>query len=217
MFNSILLWIKYLYNKDNNIFSVPKILTEIKKKQMVESFKNGMPLDDISTEFGLKKATIIKHLKSSLGLIEYKKIDKNLSISKNIIEQTEPNLKTLEIDFIEISPLQQPFDFEDRKDLTTEPLEKFCFPENIYMIINSNTELEIKLIRDFPEYEFLPDKDQNRKVIKLFADKKLAKSFISKNNKLIKIPNGKIIQLASRFLIDKGITRIIFENNLLSV
>ena len=71
-------------------------------------------------------------------------------------------------------------------------------------------------IRDFPEYNFLPEVDQKRKIIKLFSNKKTANSFCSKNQKVIKVPNGYVLNLASPYLIKKGISRIIFDNYLLS-
>ena len=55
-------------------------------------------------------------------------------------------------------------------------------PNNIYMIVDTNIELEIKYIRDFPEYSFLSDEDQKCKTIKLFQ-MKLAKQVCSKSNK----------------------------------
>ena len=196
---------------------MPKILSEIKKKQMVESFRSGACFEDLSITYGLKKVTIIKHLKSLIGLSEYKNLEKKLLTSKDNIKDEVLNPSNIASEFVEISPLEQTFDFGVRKDLTSVPLEELSIPENIYMVVNANTELQINLISDFPEYDFLSDSDQKRKVIRLFADKKLAKSFTSNSQKLIKIPNGRIFYLASRFLIEKGITRIIFENNLLSI
>ena len=196
---------------------MPKILSEIKKKQMVESFKCGTPLEDLSIEYGLKKVTIIKHLKNLIGSSEFKNIENSLVNRKDNIHNRELNSSPTTYEFVEISPLEQNFDFGVRKDLTSVPLEESSLPENIYMLVNGSTELEANLISDFPEYGFLSDSDQKRKVIRLFSDKKLAKSFTSKNQKLIKIPNGRIFYLASQFLKEKGITRIIFENNLLAI
>ena len=70
---------------------------------------------------------------------------------------------------------------------------------------------------DFPEYSFLPDDDQERRIIKLFSDKKAASAFCKKNQKIIKVPNGEVFSLVTSFLIDKGISRIIFDENLISI
>ena len=119
--------------------------------------------------------------------------------------------------FYEITPLKDTVDFEIRKDLTSKPLIEFRFPNNCYMIIDKDNELEIFQIEDFPEYSFLSEDDQKNKVIKLFSDKKVARTFCNKNQKIIKVPNGQVFILVTSFLIEKGISRIIFDENLLSI
>ena len=119
--------------------------------------------------------------------------------------------------FYEITPLKDTVDFEIRKDLTSKPLIEFRFPNNCYMIIDKDNELEIFQIEDFPEYSFLSEDDQKNKVIKLFSDKKVARTFCNKNQKIIKVPNGQVFILVTSFLIEKGISRIILDENLLSI
>ena len=94
---------------------MPKILSEIKKKQMVESFKGGTLLEDLSIEYGLKKVTIIKHLKNLIGSAEFKNIEKTLLNRKDNIQNTELNSSPATYEFVEISPLEQTFDFGVRK------------------------------------------------------------------------------------------------------
>ena len=229
---------------------MPKILTAIKKKEMLELFKTGFSIDELANKYCLKKLTIKKHLKSLLGDSEFKKIIKyvvnkelntdeaDIRIEKDdnlfFQNQSETSLKNesdklnkeedvLDLsfqsnsDFIEITPLKGEFNFETRKDLTSKPLNEFLLPHNSYMVVDKNNELEVFFIKDFPEYCFLPDADQQRKIIKLFSDRKSASSFCNKNQKTIKVPNGEVFGLASSFLIKKGISRIIFDDNLLSI
>ena len=224
---------------------MPKIISDIKKKKMAEAFLEGLSFEDLTIQFDLKKNTIIKHLKTILGLKEYKRIEKerhglnseninfesrliksnhleeksNIDNNTGTIDQTEfggDDLVTQD-DFFELAPLNENFDFAERKDLTSLPLKNFNFPSNLYMIVDNNIELEISLIKDFPEYSFLPDCDQSLKTIKLFPDKKSASSFCKKNQRLIKVPNTNVFQLTASFLIKKGIKRIIYEDNLLSL
>ena len=53
--------------------------------------------------------------------------------------------------------------------------------------------------------------------IEIFSDQKIAKKVCLTNQKLIKIPNPKVLELAAKKLKEKGITRIIYEDNLLSL
>ena len=64
---------------------------------------------------------------------------------------------------------------------------------------------------------FLPNKDLERKTIKIFSDIKQAKKSCSKNLKVIKIPNPNVFKIASYSLKAKGISRIIFDNSLVAL
>jgi len=124
---------------------------------------------------------------------------------------------TSDENFYEIAPLKHNIDFEIRKDFTSKPIKEFIFPNNSYLIVDKNNELEIFQIKDFPEYSFLSEDDQKHKVIKLFSEKKDARTFCNKNQKIIKVPNGQVFILVTAFLIEKGICRIIFDENLISI
>ena len=190
---------------------------------MVEAFKKGASLDDLSILYKLKVSTIKKHLKNSLGETEFKKtinlkqikdendqdLDRNEGKKQSKVQKDE--------NFFEIPPLNETYDFGVRKDFASKPLKDFVLPENIFLIVDKSIELEIFSIRDFQEYSFLSETDQNRKIIKLFSDKKSANSFCNKNQKIIKVPNGNIFFLASSFLKEKGISRIIYDDHLLSI
>ena len=205
---------------------MPKILSEENKKDMIKDFKSGRSFQEISIKFDLKEITIRKHLKKLLTKEEFedrkkflkeKKTNSSDIQSTNFINTKNSNSDINQEPFYEILPLNEEIDFGVRKDLTTKPLKEFYLPNNIYMIVDTNIELEIKYIRDFPEYSFLSDEDQKCKTIKLFSDKKLAKQVCSKSNKILKIPNGEVFKLSSSFLLKKGITRIIYDDYLLSI
>lgn len=220
---------------------MPKILSDLKKNEIALAFKSGSTLDELSTQYGLNKSTIIKYLKKILSDSEYERIKKskspkivNKNSSENKIEKVI-NLKSNndeadfknpknfynssndDENFTEIPPLFEFIDLERQVDLTSKPLNEFSFPDDIFMIIDKNIELETQTVRDYPEYDFLSDSDQNRKIIKVFSKKKSASLFCSKNQKVLKVPNGKVLNLAAPFLLKKGITRIIFDDYLLSI
>ena len=53
---------------------MPKKLSEIKKKEMVDAFKKESTFDELVILYKLKVNTIKKHLKSLLSESEFKKI-----------------------------------------------------------------------------------------------------------------------------------------------
>ena len=85
------------------------------------------------------------------------------------------------------------------------------------MIVDKKIELEIKLLKDFPEWEFLPHDDLSRKTIEIFFDLNIARRTCNKEQKVIKVPNTDVFKIAAPFLIAKGITRIVCSENLISL
>ena len=85
------------------------------------------------------------------------------------------------------------------------------------MIVDKKIELEIKQLKDFPEWQFLPSDDLNRKTIEIFFDLNLAKRSCNKEQKVLKVPNTNVFKIASPVLIAKGISRIVFAENLIAL
>ena len=85
------------------------------------------------------------------------------------------------------------------------------------MVVNKNIELEIKLLKEYPDWDFLPNSDLNRKTIEIFNDIKVAKRSCNKEQKVLKVPNTDVFRIASPVLIAKGISRIVCAENLIAL
>ena len=77
--------------------------------------------------------------------------------------------------FFEIAPVDYEIDNSSRKELSSISLSEVDFPRVVYMVVDKKIELEIKLLKDFPEWQFLPKDDLCRKTIEIFFDLDLAK------------------------------------------
>ena len=119
--------------------------------------------------------------------------------------------------FFEIPPIDYEMDNSSRKELSSIPISEVDFPKVVYMIVNKKIELEIKILKDFPEWEFLPNDDLNRKTIEIFFDLNLAKRSCNKEQKVLKVPNTDVFRIASPVLIAKGISRIVCAENLIAL
>ena len=119
--------------------------------------------------------------------------------------------------FLEIAPLDYEIDNSSRKELTSVPISKVDFPKVVYMIVDKKIELEIKLLKDFPEWDFLPNNDLKRKTIEIFFDLNLAKRSCNKEQKVLKVPNTDVFRIAAPILLDKGISRIVCPENLIAL
>ena len=120
-------------------------------------------------------------------------------------------------EFIEISPLHFEIDNLPRKELSSVPIQEIDFPKTVYMIVDKNIELEIKLLKDYPQWEFLPTEDLQRKTIEIYSDLKLAKRACSREKKVIKVPNTNVFRIVSSILISRGISRIVSADKLIAL
>ena len=85
------------------------------------------------------------------------------------------------------------------------------------MIVDSNIELEIKLLGDYPNWQFLSENELKRKTIEIYFDLKTAKKFCSKEQKVIKVPNTDVFKVVSPILISRGISRIVSPDQLIAL
>ena len=119
--------------------------------------------------------------------------------------------------FLEITPLNFDIENETQKDLSSISISEINFPKVVYMIVDSNIELEIKLLGDYPNWQFLSENELKRKTIEIYFDLKTAKKFCSKEQKVIKVPNTDVFKVVSPILISRGISRIVSPDQLIAL
>lgn len=216
---------------------MPKKLSETDKKEMINSFCNGMTIEQLSDKYKITKITITRNLKKEIDEKNFKrlveinrkyKIESKKDANKNKNDKLNtPQLTNNEIpyelnsfnesQFIEITPLDYEIDSEVQKDLSSVSINEIELPKIVYMIVDKKIELEIKLLRDYPDWQFLPQSDLARKTIEVYFDFKEAKRFCNKEQKVIKVPNTKVFSIAAPMLISKGISRIVCPDKLIAL
>jgi len=223
-----------------------KRLTEKQKKEIIKLFTSGLNINDLSKQFNCNKITISRNLKKSLGEEKYKELfirsksDNKLIKNKNhkidYLEEikAEDSILTSHEDFNqskisseeeffpstefkEIAPLNCSIDNSPQKDLTSIPIAEVNLPKTAYMIVDKKVELEIKYLRDYTNWNFLSEDELKRKTIEIFFEIKTAKSFCSKQQKVIKVPNTNVFKIAASILTSRGITRIISSDTLIAL
>ena len=215
---------------------MPKKLSEIQKKEMINSFCNGMTIDQLSDKYKITKITITRNLKKEIDEKNFKriveknrnnKIESTYDANKNKNDINTPQVSNDEIpnelnslnesQFIEITPLDFEIDGESQKDLSSVSIRKVELPNIVYMVVNNKIELETKHLKDYPEWRFLSQSDLNRKTIEIFFEAKEAKRFCNKEQKVIKVPNTKVFSIVAPILISRGISRIVCPDKLIAL
>ena len=203
----------YNCNKLTVIRNLKKSLGELKYKELINKNK---PRED---EFKREKSTNGRNkVNSRENLNLYHEDSKNALKASQIVEKnkSDSDFNPLE-SFFEITPLDYQIENSSRKDLSSVPISEVDFPKVVYMVVDKKIELEIKLLKDFPEWNFLPLDDLNRKTIEIFFDLNLAKRSCNKEQKVLKVPNTDVFRIAAPVLIEKGISRIVCAENLIAL
>lgn len=219
-----------------------KRLTEKEKIGLVKSFTEGKTVDQLTKEFDYTKSTIIRNLKKDLGeekykliIIHNKKIEKSISVKKEDFIDAKNNLEKKQYSehstlndfynddlsplnsFTEITPLYYEIENTQQKDLSSIPISDIDFPKSVYMVVNKNIELEIKYLNEYPNWQFLSKEELNRKTIEIYFDLKIAKRFCDKEQKVIKVPNTDVFKIVAPLLKNRGISRIVSAEKLISL
>ena len=120
-------------------------------------------------------------------------------------------------EFFEIPPLDYEIENTPRKDLSSTPISEIEFPPMVYMIVDKKIELEIKYLKDYPDWSFLSNDDLKRKTIEIHVDLNTAKRLCNKEQKVIKVPNTNVFKIVAPLLKSRGISRIIGLDKLIAL
>ena len=224
-----------------------KRLSSTNKEQILKKFQNGENLEELAEQFGCTKLTISRNLKQKLGEDQYNLINKSNKVRLvNVKDTNKHNLELsgdkkydsltshtrnntdidseIEFDnlinndaFLEIAPMEYQIDESSRKDLSSISIDEVDFPEIVFMIVDKKIELETKLLREYPEWQFLPEADLNQKSIELYAELRDAKRDCKKEQKVIKVVNTKVFRIVAPILISRGISRLVCSDKLIAL
>ena len=212
-----------------------KKVSDIQKKEILKSFKKGLSIKELSLKFNFSAQTITRQIKNILGEKEFKEFKRSIHKNTRIDKENSTSLVKEEIkinqvltneitltnekkenlnDFYEIIPLTNVNNIEHQKELASYPFKNIEFTKVVYLLVDKAIELEIKLLKEFPEWSFLPNEDLGRYAIEIFSDPKKAKINCTQNQKVIKVPNPEVFFKVTEILKSKGISRIIFNESL---
>ena len=177
--------------------------------------------------------SLIEKSNTSKGLFTNKEISSSISnenlLNSNVVkrkisnkEDDKSNFVEQESDFalnefVEVAPLNYEIDNISQKDLSSIPISDIDFPKVVFMIVDNKTELQTKLLNNYPEWQFLSKQELDRNTIEIFYDLKIAKRFCSKEQKVIKVPNTNIFKIVAPILLSRGISRIVTADQLIAL
>ena len=213
-----------------------KRLTAKQKDEIVKYFFDGEAVEILSQRFECTKLTIIRNLKKSLGEKKFNQIIENNKLSVSLRDKSSEiifsksknklntgdfkenkNEQFQDTPFIEIAPLDYEIDNSRQRDLSSVPISDIEFPKVVYMVVDNKIELEIKYLKEYPDWQFLSQEELKRKTIEIFLDLKDAKRSCNKEQKVIKVPNTEVFKIVAPLLVARGISRIVSADKLIAL
>lgn len=187
------------------------------KKNLSESKYNSILKKNKTSQINLSETIITPNQLASNNE------ENNILINEdtNLVENRSKGIDNYESfsdpTFMEIAPIDTEINNETQKDLSSISISEIDFPKIVYMIVDSKIDLEIKLLGDYPNWQFLAQDELKRKTIEIYFDLKIAKKFCNREQKVIKVPNTDVFRIVSPILISRGISRIVCPDKLIAL
>ena len=189
--------------------NLKKELGDQKYKDQVNKIKN-----DDEFNFKNKKNNFDANYELEIKETDLEFSTDNGANNKNSLEEVEFFSSD---SFMEIAPLNLEIENSPQKDLSSIPISEIDLPNIVYMVVDKKIELETKLLKDYPEWQFLSENELNRKTIEIFLDLKNAKRCCNKEQKVIKVPNTDVFKIVAPILLSRGISRIVSQDKLIAL
>ncbi|BAY75778.1 hypothetical protein NIES25_22250 [Nostoc linckia NIES-25] len=121
-----------------------------------------------------------------------------------------------EDDFDELTPLvtrRRP----GEASVEVLPLSAAHLPKTCYLVIDRSSELITRPLKDFGDLGQIPNLETQQRTLPVFDNHRVAKRFSTKRDRVIKVPDSKMLHKARTHLQAKGITRLLIDGQVYSL
>jgi hypothetical protein len=95
-----------------------------------------------------------------------------------------------------------------------QTLEASSLPASAYMLVDKTVELQARPLSEFPELGRLPAEELERQALVVFLNPRQAKRQCGRSQRVIKVPDLKVLELTAPYLLAQGISRVVIEGAL---
>ncbi|MEH1851593.1 MAG: transposase [Nostoc sp.] len=97
------------------------------------------------------------------------------------------------------------------------PLSVANLPKTCYLVIDRSSELITRPLKDFGDLGQIPSLETQQRTLPVFDNHRVAKRFSTKRDRVIKVPDSKMLHKARTHLEAKGITRLLIDGQVYSL
>lgn len=97
------------------------------------------------------------------------------------------------------------------------PLSAASLPRTCYIVIDRSAELITRPLEEFGDLGEIPNPETQQRTLPIFDNHRIAKRFSTKRDRVIKVPDSKMLHKARYHLQAKGITRLLIDGQIYSL
>ena len=90
-------------------------------------------------------------------------------------------------------------------------LTEAVLPKTCYLVVDKFTELVTRPLIAFGELGQIPVEESQEKTLPVFDNHRVAHRFSARNQRVLKVPDGRMLQKTTVYLQAKGITRLLID------
>jgi transposase-like protein len=135
-----------------------------------------------------------------------------------------------EDDLDDLDDLDDEDDEDDEDDVDTQipwvtsnnskiqvlPISEASFPNPCYLVIDRASELITRPLKEFGDLGRIPEQEILQKTLPIFDNHRVARRFSNRSQRVIKVPNGQMLEKTCSHLKAKGITRMFMDGQIYS-
>lgn len=97
------------------------------------------------------------------------------------------------------------------------PLSEASLPKICYLVVDRAAELITRPLRDFGDLGQIPTPEVQQRTLPVFDNHRVARRFSNRSQRVVKVPDGRMLQKTSAYLQAKGITRLLIDGQVYSL
>ncbi len=97
------------------------------------------------------------------------------------------------------------------------PLSEAKLPKSCYLVVDRTSDLVTRPLKDFAGLGLIPDDQEEERTLPVFDNHRVAKRYVRRMQRVVKVPDGQVFLKASPYLQAKGITRLLIDGRVYSL
>lgn len=109
------------------------------------------------------------------------------------------------------------FKRDNRTSVQVLPLSNAVLPKTCYLVVDRAAELIARPLREFSDLGQIPAQEVQQRTLPVFDNHRVARRFSNRTQRVIKVPDGRMLQKTCSQLQAKGITRLLIDGQVYSL